>query len=137
MGVKQDHHNMALELLRNAPPESEPLSVYDGKAPKNALMPYVACHPTTVRPDGTSITGEQDEAMTRLMLVCVADSAEGLSIVCDRAEAALLGVTPNIAGRSCWPIRDEGDAPPRDWDDTTLVTIWTQRVVYRFGSIPS
>lgn len=142
VGVRADHHNMLLELLRTAPPESSPLVVYNGRAPDDATGPYVVAHMTTTKPDGTSFTNEQDEALTRAVLICTVvgirgGEADAVAAVADRAEAALLGVTPNIAGRQCWPIRNEPDAPPPRWDDTIGATVWTQHVTFRLKSIPA
>jgi hypothetical protein len=140
--VRSAHHNMLLALLGNAPPESSPLAVYNGRAPDDATGPYVVAHMTTTRPDGTSITNDQDIAVTRAILICTVAGPRGgdaaaVAVVAGRCDAALLGVTPVIEGRGCWPIRGEPDAPPPGWDDSIGSTVWTQHVVYRFGSIPS
>lgn len=142
MSQRSDHATAVLALLRNAPPESNPLVTYDGQAADGAAGIYVVARFSTTRPDGTSITHEQDQANTRITLICAAGGvtsgsyAEDLRIVTARAEAALLGVTPTIAGRLCSPIRDDGDAPA-DWDDSTGPSIWTQHIYYRFFSIPA
>lgn len=142
MGVKQDHADALLALLREAPPSGTPMAVHHGRVPKGAVPPYVLAYFTTTRPDGTSLTGEQDEAVTRAILHCVAGQAldgdaTAVTAVADRVELAVLGVTPTVPGRSCWPIRDEGDAPPPQRDESTDIAIWTQQVTYRLQSIPA
>lgn len=142
MGVKVDHVDAFLDLLRAAPPTSTPMLVYHGRVPKDAVAPYVLARFLTSRPDGTSLTNEQDEAVTRAILHCVGGAAvDGdaatVTAVVDRVELAVLGVTPTVSGRSCWPIRDEGDSSPPELDETdALKAVWTQRVAYRFASIP-
>lgn len=142
MGVKADHADAFLDLLRAAPPIGDPMIVYYGRVPKDAVPPYVLARFVTTRPDGTSLTGEQDEAVTRALLHCVAGAAvdgdaTAVTAVADRVELAVLGVTATIPGRSCWPIRDEGDAPPPELDEDAGRAVWTQRVAYRLASIPS
>ena len=118
------------------------MAVHNGRVPNGAVPPYVLAYFTTTRPDGTSFTNEQDEAVTRVILHCVAGQAldgdaTAVTAVADRVELAVLGVTPAITGRSCWPIRDEGDAPPPEVDESTDVAVWTQRVTYTLRSIPA
>lgn len=142
MGVKQDHVDAFLALLRAAPPAVTPMVVHHGRVPNGSTPPYVLAYFTTTRPDGTSFTNEQDEAVTRIVLHCVAGQAldgdaTAVTAVADRVELGVLGVTPTIAGRSCWPIRDDGDAPPPTVDESTDVAVWTQRVTYVLRSIPA
>ena len=142
MGAKQDHHLAVLTLLRAAPPSGDPLTVYDGYVPAAAVGPYVLVRITTTTPEGSSFTNEQDIAVTRIYCHCVAGGltiggdAIAVAAVADRVEQALLNVTPTIAGRNPWPIRDDGDTPPANDDSSTGVTIFTQRVTYRFQSLP-
>jgi hypothetical protein len=141
MGVKQDHVEVFLALLRAAPPVGSPMVVHHGRVPNGSVPPYVLAYFTTTRPDGTSLTNEQDEAVTRAILHCVAGQAldgDGTAVtaLADRVEAAVLGVTPTVPGRSCWPIRDDGDSPPPEVDESTDIAVWTQRVGYRLSSVP-
>lgn len=142
MGVDQDHAAAILSLLDMAPPQGgTALTVYDGRVPAGAVGPYVLVRMATTTPDVTDLTQDQNQAVTRIFCHCVAGQALGgdasaLRAVRSRVDAALLNVTPTIPGRVPWPIRDEGDAPPPDVDDTTGITVWTQRLTYRLASVP-
>lgn len=134
--VEQAHADAVLALLGAALPASPPLVVYDGQVPAGAAPPYVLVYLATATPSGTSLTSVYDRAVTRGYLHCVGSTAEAARAVAGRASNALLGVIPAIAGRICFPIRDDGsDAPPQR-DETTGVLLMDRLVQIRLESVP-
>jgi hypothetical protein len=90
----------------------------------------------TTRPDGTALTGDSDHAVTRAICHCVGGNAIAARAVAGRVTAGLLDVRPVIAGRVCWPIRDDGSAQPPRRDQSTGPTVMDQVVSYRLESLP-
>lgn len=137
--VEQLHATAILNLLAAAPPASPALAVYDGKTPDNPddlASEYVLLYMFTTRPDGSALTNESDRAVTRAICHCVGGNAVAARAVAGRVAAALLDVRPAVAGRVCFPIRDDGSAGPPRRDDTTGVTVMDQVVNYRLESVP-
>lgn len=137
--VEQQHADAILALLRAdiGPP---PLNVYDGKAPDPLDGPipteYLLVYFYTTRPDGTSLTNEQDRAVTRAVIHCAGANAIACRAMAGRAAAALLNVTPSIEGRECWPIRDDNSPGRPEPDDSTNTRVMSQIVIYRLESVP-
>ena len=141
------HARAVLDLLDadNADPA---LVVYDGKVPTNPSTgksvppPYVVVYLTVqtpsaeMPPDSTSLDMDSDRVVLRAYLHSVGANAQAARMVADRCRTQLLGVTPTIAGRECWPIRqDEGLPATRDESTGTLVM--DQVDVYRLESVPA
>lgn len=134
--------NAILALLAAAPPASPPLVVYDGVVPvvPPALPPsppYVVVYFSTTTPEGTSLTSTSDRAVTRAFCHCVGADAIAARAVAGRVHAALLDVVPAIAGRVCWPLRDDNSGSPPDRDETLGPLVMDQVVVYRLESLPA
>lgn len=139
MWVEQLHADAILALLASAPPASPALVVYDGEAPKdpaNLAPEYVLVYLYTGRANGTALTNVSDRALTRAICHCVGGDAKAARAVAGRVAAALLDVTPAIAGRKCWPIRDDGTAGPPRPDQATGQMVMDQIVNYRLESLP-
>lgn len=141
--VDQLHPGAILALLAAAPPASPVLVVYDGLVPMPPAVPappdppYLLAYFSTTRPDGTSLRMDSDRAVTRAFLHCVGADASAARAVAGRAAAALLDVTPTIAGRECFPIRDDNSGGPPQRDETTGVPVMDQVVVYVLESVPA
>ena len=135
--VEQAHADAVLGLLADAPPASPALVVLDGQVPDGTEPPYVLVYPSTTTPTGTSLTSDQDRAVTRFYCHCVGADAKAARAVAGRVAAALLNVTPTITGRVCWPIRDDDAGAPPDKDETTGVLVMDQLAVYRLESVPT
>lgn len=135
--VEQAHADAILSLLAAAPPVSPALIVHDGKVPEGAEPPYALVYITTTTPTGTSLTNDQDRAVSRAYVHCVGADAKAARAVAGRVDAALLNVKPTITGRVCWPIRDDDSGSPPDRDETTGVLVMDQISVYRLESVPS
>lgn len=137
--VEQEHANAILALLADALPASPALVVYDGQAPENPanLAPeYVLVYMYTTRPDGSALTNASDRAVTRAICHCVGGNAIAARAVAGRVASALLDVRPAIAGRVCFPIRDDGTQPPRR-DESIPGTVFIDQVSnYRLESVP-
>jgi hypothetical protein len=136
--VEQEHADAILALLAAAHPVSPALVVYDGKSPEdpaNLAAEYVLIYMYTTRPDGSALTNGSDRAVTRAICHCVGGDAKAARAVAGRVASALLDVAPAIAGRRCFPIRDEGSQPPRR-DEATGVMVMDQLVTYRLESVP-
>lgn len=143
----QAHAQAVLDLL-DADNEPPPLVVFDGAVPrdpatgKSRTPPYVLVYFTVSTPSGemaadsTSLDMDSDRIVLRAYCHSVGGNAQAARIVAGRTRAALLNVTPTIAGRTCWPIRhDEGRPAERDESAGTLVL--DQVDVYRLESVPA
>lgn len=135
--VEQLHADAILDLLADAPPVSPALVVHDGKVPDGAEPPYVLVYLATTTPTGTSLASDQDRAVTRAYCHCVGADAKAARAVAGRVHAALLNAKPTIAGRVCWPIRDDDSGGPPDRDETTGVLVMDAVSVYRLESVPA
>lgn len=131
--VEQAHADAILDLLR----ADTDLTVHDGAVPKGALPPYVLVYLSTTTAKITSQTGEQDWTTTRAYCHCVGADAIAARAVAGRVAARLRNVTPNIAGHTPWPIRDDDGGAPPDKDETTGVLVMDQVAVYRLESVPA
>lgn len=137
--VEQEHATAILGLLADAPPVSPALVVYDGKSPDNPanLAPeYVLIYMYTTRPDGSALTNTSDRAVTHAICHCVGGDAIAARAVAGRVAAALLDVRPLIAGRTCFPIRDDGTQPPRRDESIPGTVFMNQQCMYRLESVP-
>lgn len=141
-------HARAVLGLLDAAPGASPLVVLDGAVPKDLTTgrseppPYVLVYFTVETPSGempadsASIEMDSDRIVLRAYCHNVGGNASAARIVAGRTRTALLGVTPTVAGRQCWPIRqDEGR--PAERDESTGVLVMDQVDVYRLESIPA
>lgn len=134
--VEQAHADAFLGLLQ----ADTDLVVYDGKVPDLPAVvakQYVLLYFDTTTPEGTSLTGEQDRAITRAYCHCVGADAKASRAIAGRVAARLLNAVVSVAGRVCWPIRDDGSGGPPDRDETTGVQVMDGVSVYRLESVPS
>lgn len=137
--VEQQHADAILALLAAAP-GSPALVVYDGKVPDPPTVvtpPYVLVYLSTTTPEGTSLTNEQDRAVTRAYCHCVGADAKAARAVAGRVAAALLNAQVTISGRTCQPIRDDDSGSPPDRDETTGVLVMDRLAIYRLESLPA
>jgi hypothetical protein len=138
--VEQQHATAILDRLAAALPVTPALIVYDGQTPKpEDLAPeYVLVYMYTTRPNGTSLNSASDRAVTRAVCHCVGGDAMAARAVAGRVASALLDVRPTIAGRVCFPIRDDGSAqPPRPDKSIPGLIFMDQIVTYRLESVPA
>ena len=135
------HARAVLDLL-DADNAAPPLVVHDGRVPAKAVPPYVVAYMMVQTPSGdmpvdsTSLDMDSDRVVLRAYLHSVGANAQAARMVADRCRTQLLGVTPSIAGRECWPIRqDEG--MPADRDESTGMLVMDQVDIYRLESVPA
>lgn len=138
-GLFEDEANVVLALLRANPL----LTVYPAASlgsivvPVGAARPYVGVRFAASRPSGGRLDHRSTRMSVRAYLYCVADTSESARGVADLVAQTLLDVRPDVAGRSCTPIRHElsRDAEPRE-DESTNTLLVTITEVYRFDSLP-
>ena len=133
----QGHANAWLGLLR----ATSNLTVYpppDGavQVPDGALPPYVSVYITTRFDLGPSLAMTSARAVSTLTAHCVGANAIAARAVAQKVSGALLDVVPTIAGRRCFPIRqDPVDAPPRP-DESTGPLVMDLISQYRLETLP-
>lgn len=138
--IEQAHADAILALLEAAPGGPPALVIYDGKVPDKpavAAKRYVLVYFVTSRPDGSSLTADQDIAITRAYCHCVGETAAAARAVSGIVAAALVGAEVSIAGRVCWPIRDDDSSAPPRRDESTGVQVMDAVSVYRLKSVPA
>lgn len=140
MTVVQAHAAAFLALL-DADNTAPALVVHDGRVPDAGAPPYVLVYVTASTPDAVQapalvdLTMNSDVIEARAYCHSVGGNAQAARAVAGRVRAALLNVTPAVAGRVCWPIRyDDGQAPQRD--ESTGVLVMDQVDVYCLLSVP-
>lgn len=140
----QAHANAVLGLLV---PPAVTATVLDGAVPKAVppalpqARPYLLVYMYLETPDGlqaadaVSLTFDSDVADFWIYCNCVGDDAVAARAVSAQARLALLNVTPTVAGRACFPIRNRASQPPQR-DEETGPLVMNQRDVYIFRSVP-
>lgn len=103
-----------LDLLRADPD----LTVYDGSPPDNTTPPYVVAWLSIDSERTSRMCAGTDLSALRVTTHSVATTGQGARIVASGVRAALLDITPTVAGWTCWPIRHEYGLPPQ-WDEST------------------
>ncbi|GAB2951911.1 hypothetical protein GCM10027280_45370 [Micromonospora polyrhachis] len=141
MSIIQAHAQALLDLLAAAP-GTVPLVVLDGAVPAGRTPPYVLAYLTVRTPSGempadsTSLDMDSDRIVLTAYLHCVGGNAAAARAVAGRVRGQLLNVVPVIAGRECWPIRQDDGQPPQR-DETTGVLVMDQVDVYRLETLPA
>lgn len=141
--ILQQHAQAVLDLL-GADVGPPPLVVLDGKVPDGQLPPYVLLWfrmrtPTGVEePDKVALEATSDVLNTTVYAHCVGDGLQAslnCRAVAGRVRARLLGVTPVVTDRGCYPITHDDSVPPAP-DETTGVEVYDLVDVYSFTSQP-
>ena len=135
-GSAQADADAMLALLRD-----RPITVYPDEnggpstVPPGAVPPYVSVHFATENADGNSLNTKSTRTRTRAYAHCVGANDIAARAMLGQVQAAWLDVRPTIAGRECFPIRQE---PTREADVTEPVatTTVTLTAVYRLESVP-
>lgn len=133
---------LAVLALLDADNTAPALVVYDGEVPTGGVPPYVLVYfrfprpDASQRPDASDLSFDQLVVTTTATVHAVGTSAASARTVAARGAAALLNVTPTVAGRTCSPIRwvDGQDAQR---DEQMLTTLFDQVDVYEFTSHPA
>ncbi|MCZ7440817.1 hypothetical protein O7598_30820 [Micromonospora sp. WMMC241] len=125
-----------LALLAAAP--GNPLRVLDGAVPTGVTAPYVLVYfgdEDPELPDSRPLEGVSERFVLRVYAHSVGGNAAAARALGERVRAALLDVTPAIAGRACWPIRREEGSPPQR-DESTGTLVMDRVDIYRLESVP-
>lgn len=138
--MDQAHANAVLALLDadNGPPV---LVFFDGFVPANTPPPYTVVYFAFEAPESSLDTQSSSLLMGSNRLDCfiyahsVGSNGIAARAVAARVRAALLDVTPAIAGRAVFPIRHVENQPAQR-DETTGLLVVDQVDVYRLSSVP-
>lgn len=121
-----DMVNAVLATL-NATPN---VTAYLGEAPAAAVRPMVIVHAAMGTTDGT--VGDRLRDLTvAFQTTAIGDTAEQAADTADAVAGALDKVAPAVAGRTAFPIRQDGPPQPVRRDDTLVVAgfyavaLWT------------
>ena len=130
--MSKAHTDAVLALLEGA----VSLNVHDGKVPVGAALPYVVLFTDDGLDEATNI-----EAVPDLLTVKVQVTGSGLNrtsvqIATGKAHAALVGVIPTVAGRSCSPLRQVNSRPITEDRDVTPSVLYAVNE-YEFHSVPA
>lgn len=140
-------HAAAFLALLDADDANPALVVFDGHVPRASSgqpqrPPYVLVYLSVGAPGAALEPGKSDATfrsqLFRTSAIChsVGVDASAARSVADRVRAAVLDVTPAVAGRSCWPIRwVDGQSARRD--ETTGMAVIDVIDVYEFDSVPA
>jgi len=132
-----DYADVFLALARNAPPEDDELTVYDGPAPINAEPPYAVLYLTaSALRDSTSLANRSDRHLVRATYHCCGEDTVTARAVAQRICDAVLDLVPTIAGRVCFPIRQEVGTPPPRPDESTGRPVISKIDVYELETVP-
>lgn len=135
-------HTRALTDLLDADNTAPALVVLDGVVPHGQTPPYVLVYfrlrtPSGIEvPEAVALERTSDVLDTWAYCHNVAGSPMGALAVAGRSRAVLLGVTPVVAGRLCYPIIHD-DSQPTVRDESALTPVFDQVDVYSFRSIPA
>jgi hypothetical protein len=133
-----DHADAFVALL-DADNTNPPLVVFKGKVPTGAQPPYACVYfadHDPEQPDSRPLDGTPQRFVMRAYIHSVGGNETASLAVAQRVRTALLNITPNIAGRICFPIRRE-DGQPVTGDESTGALVMSKADVYRLESEPS
>lgn len=134
----KEHAQVMLDLAAG-PGLGTTLTVLDGANPDNVPPPYVLVYFVDSDPEDTDSRSVEDAPgrfVVRGYFHLVGETAAATRALGDKLRARLLGVTPTIAGRSCFPIRREDSTQPQR-DESTGRLVMDRVDVYRLASEPA
>lgn len=106
-------------------------TVPDGTAP-----PYVKVYFHVHYMDHDQLTNPSTRAVARVISHSIGSTAEAADVVAGNVREALLGITPTVSGRTCFPVRQEQSIPPDSDESTGQPAYWDQIDVYRLDTVP-
>lgn len=136
MSSIQDHADAVLNLLR----ADALLTVYDGQVTGTAdhyvlVYAFRQLPGGDTAPDKTPLTGDTTTVDMRFYCHCVGVDAIAARAIQGRVQAALLDVTPLVAGRACFPVRWI-DGTQSDRNEETGALVVDAVDVYSLVSVP-
>jgi hypothetical protein len=132
-------HADAIMALLDGDNTAPALVVFKGSVPAATAPPYVCVYFADAdpeQPDSRPLDGTPQRFMIRAYVHSVGGNETAALAVAQRVRTALLNVVPNIAGRSCFPIRREEGQPIRR-DESTGGLVQDKADVYRLESEPA
>jgi hypothetical protein len=129
------HRTAVLSLLRAPGALPSPIAVYDDAVPNDTLPPYVRVFMKISYPDMTDLTNRSNRAMLRILCHCVGETSTAADVVAGAVRTVLLDAVPTVAGRACFPIRNESGADARP-DESTGTLVMDAIEIYTFSSVP-
>jgi hypothetical protein len=140
VNIVQSHAKVFLDLLDADNLSGDPLVVYDGRVTGTAdhyVLVYFAFRTPsgTDEPQKVSLEATSDVLDATAYCHSVGGDAAAARAVAGRVRAALLGVSPTVAGRLCYPI-EHADGPPMQRDEATGTPVFDQVDVYKLTSQP-
>jgi hypothetical protein len=135
-------HVAAIHDRLDADDVAPALVVLTGVVAGDPPLPYVLVHyrlwtPSgAVEPSKVSLEKTSDVINVSAYCHCVGRDVNAALAVAGRVRTQLLGWTPTIAGRVCFPVSHE-DSVPADPDETTGTDYVDQIDVYAFTSLPA
>jgi len=131
-----DPHRVAVLALLRAPGAlPDPIDVFDDAIPAGVLPPYVRIFTTLSYPDSEDLRSTSNRAQLRIICHCAGGSATAADVVATAVRSVLLDAVPVVAGRACFPIRNESGAVMTP-DETTGILIIDAIESYRLESVP-
>lgn len=115
---------------------SESVRLYEGRAPKNAELPYAVLYVGTGRASRTTLAAVSDRRDFPFTVMSVGLDADGVRSVAARVKAALLDQRPAVAGRQTGPITQELAEPLRLDRDVTPHLLYLVDG-YSFATVPA
>jgi hypothetical protein len=140
VNVLQLHKQAITVRLAAAPPPG--LEALPATVPKTQKLPYLVVHfrlwtPSgELEPDKVGKENVSDVINTSAYCHSVGGSVDAALGVAGLVRTQLLGWIPTVAGRVCFPVKQE-DSTPADPDQTTGATYVDQIDVYGFTSLPA
>lgn len=131
------HADAGLDLI-----EAAGLTVYRGKLPPNITAltpPWVLVYSAVDWPDMDGDHGldhASSTCVTTWYCYCSGTTDTSVLAVSGRVRAALLDVTPTIAGRVCFPIGQTGSEPARP-HELTGTSVLTALSIYELRTRPA
>lgn len=130
------HQEAVMALLSAA---VTPFSALDEPAGPGQTMPYLVAYFSDNDPElaeSTSLTGRSERYVMRITVHSVGQTQAAALAMSQRVRSGLLDIRPEVATRSCWPIRREEGQPVRP-DETTGTETHDKVDVYRLESVPA
>lgn len=111
-----DHYRAVVGLLSGLP-----WTFYDkGQVPDKPTFPYYVLYVSTPDEDVTKLCGTTDTGTFSFRVTSVGLTVEAVLTVTDAVRDRVLDVRPDVAGRSCNPIRKVSGRPVQVDRDVTL-----------------
>ena len=110
--------------------------LHEGNRPDGSALPAAVLFIDNGTGLRTTLATVSDRRDVSFQVTSVGLDPEGVRSVAERVRAALLDQRPAVAGRTTWPIRQEGSEPIRLDRDVTPHVFYAVDL-YAFSSVPA